>query len=385
MFEQVDPTRDPVVEHWKKPQEMFLNPLPGQDSLYDLTANSEIKEVIDELHELENAQQATSLQEFFQCVHNGTAVRPPSNTLGDRLDIFEEGKISNCFPRGFSFKGEALSLAAKQQNLEAVQELLEEGVDINYRNVDGDTALHLASYNGDEEIVELLLKARDFLPLSFIFLSISLVSLSRMEQTHLQSMSTTRRWSADPLANFTIEGIRYNQPAPCPSKQRRERIRKLLVAAGAREGVHNLWGWTEKIEKRRLMETWDKYVHKMPLDLLQMSIDFGMVPLHKVAYRFPKDVVGAVWMLASPPDAAAVTENELVEEQARKMGMNFSIPPGDEVQMGTIHEQEQSLQRGSHVPNVNEMLDRLDELSFANSTEDPDSTSDGPSASLEVY
>ena len=50
-------------------------------------------------------------------------------------------------------------LAALNGHAKIVKKLLEKKSDIDYRNTNGETSLYLASYNGRNEIVDILLKA----------------------------------------------------------------------------------------------------------------------------------------------------------------------------------------------------------------------------------
>lgn len=53
-------------------------------------------------------------------------------------------------------RGQALIEAAKEGDLKQVQEILEQGADINAKNNEGNTALAMASFGGHIETVKLL-------------------------------------------------------------------------------------------------------------------------------------------------------------------------------------------------------------------------------------
>ena len=73
--------------------------------------------------------------------------------IGD-ITVFEEGENKN-----FSFESAFLE-SSQCGDDEAVQFLLDSGVNVNYSNSEGQTALILASEAGQEEVVEILLLAR---------------------------------------------------------------------------------------------------------------------------------------------------------------------------------------------------------------------------------
>lgn len=53
--------------------------------------------------------------------------------------------------------GVRLMYSANEGNLDAIRELLDSGIDVNFRDIDNRTALHVAACQGNADVVALLL------------------------------------------------------------------------------------------------------------------------------------------------------------------------------------------------------------------------------------
>jgi ankyrin repeat protein len=51
-----------------------------------------------------------------------------------------------------------LMYLANEGDIEGIQELIESGIDVNFKDIDGRTALHVAACQGQTEVLQLLLE-----------------------------------------------------------------------------------------------------------------------------------------------------------------------------------------------------------------------------------
>ncbi|RVW79042.1 Integrin-linked protein kinase 1 [Vitis vinifera] len=86
-------------------------------------------------------------------VHLGEAVVPaPERARDEALTEGEQGDVEGIDPRV------RLMYLANEGDLEGLRELLDSGMDVNFRDIDNRTALHVAACQGFSDVVEFLLK-----------------------------------------------------------------------------------------------------------------------------------------------------------------------------------------------------------------------------------
>lgn len=76
-----------------------------------------------------------------------------------RLWLFQNGYDENMLNRVGKYGNSALMKAEREVNVDVTQALLEAGVDLEIKNIDGNTAIWNACFGGDYRCVELLVKA----------------------------------------------------------------------------------------------------------------------------------------------------------------------------------------------------------------------------------
>ena len=77
----------------------------------------------------------------------------PENGVGDDGELVEEEEEE----REIDPRVRILYLA-NEGDVEGIKELLDSGIDVNFRDIDDRTALHVAACHGSSDVAELLLK-----------------------------------------------------------------------------------------------------------------------------------------------------------------------------------------------------------------------------------